>query len=72
MYDLFTGMNYQRFRTWVEQNLILPSSLYGFGRILSTIDAILYSKKTVKHNISYNGKDYAWLIDYEKKIRPRK
>ena len=66
MYNLFTGLIYQRLRIWVERNQILPSSQYGFRRKLSTIDAVSHLKKAIKHNISCNGKYYACFIDYEK------
>ena len=66
MYKLFTGIIYQRLRIWVERNQILPSSQYGFRRKLSTTDAVSHLKKTIKHNISCNGKHYNFFIDYEK------
>ena len=66
MYKLFTGIIYQRMRTWVERNQILPPSHYGFRRKLSTIDAVLHLKRAIKHNISCSGKYYACFIDYEK------
>ena len=66
MCKLFRSIIYQRLRTLVEQNLILPPSQYGFRRKLTTIDAVSQLKKAVKHNISCNGKYYACFIDYEK------
>ena len=66
MHKLFPNIIDQRLRTWVERNQILPSSTYGFQRKLSTIDAISYLKREVKHNISCNDKYCACFIDYEK------
>ena len=66
MYKLFTGIIYQRLRIWVERNKILPLSQFGFRPKLSTIDAVSHLKKSIKHNISCNGKRYACFINYEK------
>ena len=68
MYNLSTGIIYQRLQIWVERNRILPSSQYGFRRKLSTIEAFSHLKKklSIKHNLSCNGKYYACFIDYEK------
>ena len=66
MYNLFTGIIYQRMRTWVERNQILPQSQYVFRRKLSTIDAVSHLKKAVKHNSSCNSKNFACFNHNEK------